>query len=137
MTTASREVMAIRDSEDPDLGITLVGAEGGQRSTLLQLAELVFVVGNGDFNVLVYDLAVWLDTTRDGQPRHSIACSTAREAFQELQARAALSELRWTCGGCDAPIYTVERRTAGILECATCGEGGTDFDFHFRHLGDD
>jgi hypothetical protein len=136
MTDACREVIAIRDAEHPTLGVTREETGDDRSVVFLQLAELVFVVGSEDFDVLVYDLASWLRVSDGGQPRHRIPCSTARGAYSTLRDRAVLSQFHWNCGGCGAPIYTVDRRTTGVLECAACGDGGVDFDFHYRHIGE-
>ena len=137
MRSTSREVMAVRDREDPSVGITLQRSAASQDVALLQLAALVFVIGPDNFNVAVYDLEVWLSRSEEAQPRHQLLCSDAREAYTILRDRAATSRFYWTCGACEAPIYTIERRMRGTLKCAACRDGGVDFDFHYRHVGDD
>ena len=135
---ASIEVLNLRNAEATWLGVTHQNTGGNCMVTFLQLGTLVFVVGQDDYDVLVYDVSAWLGLAADdGQPMTSNRCETALDALAVLQKRARLSDYEWQCGGCDATIYTIERRMSGVLQCAACIGGGIDFDFHARHIGDD
>lgn len=137
MANPSTEVMGLRSSQAPSLGLTHRSERDGGAATFLQLGVLTFVVSGSSFDVAVFDLGTSLTEGLDGAPRNTLSCTTASEALAELQQRAAASDFEWQCGGCSAPIYTVQRPIEGVLQCAACGDGGVDFAFHYRHIGDD
>lgn len=115
--------------------LNLYGTGGNTVVCTVQIDELVYVIGQDDFNVGRYTLDEWLGISEQADPPF-IQADDAQQSL-ELLDLLRRDALLWQCGACDAWIYTSVRPRIGVLRCSTCGDDGVDFRHADRHVGSD